>query len=126
MKKLQMSDKFIDDTKEKGRHLDLMVLVNWFVREPIQELKKMVKTKCGESNVVEGTYNIKRNGLIHTRRFGAKKVVHEMYDRIFNMKFLPLHVSGLGNTNRGERNLNLNNCYLSTDNQKRFVETILM
>ena len=130
MEKFKLSDKFINKYKRKKapfgfNGLGELVYMRTYSR--IKEDGKNEKWWETVQRVVEGTYSMQKNHIdshqLGWNAWQAQKSEQEMYDRIFNMKFLPPG-SGLwamGTPITEEKNLYaaLNNCaFVSTKTLK--------
>ena len=129
-KKFALSDNFIDGYKRKRAPFGFNGLGELVYMRTYSRLKDDGKNEMWWETVrrvVEGTYNMQKK---HIERYDlgwnawqAQRSAQEMYDRIFNMKFLPpgRGLWAMGTPITEERNLYaaLNNCaFVSTDNLK--------
>ena len=128
--KFRLSDKFVEQYKEKKPPFgfnglgEITYIRTYSRRKPDGTNEKWWET-C--RRVVEGTYNMQKMH-IDSNNLGwnahrAQRSAQEMYDRIFNMKFLPpgRGLWAMGSSIIEERGLNaaLNNCsFVSTSNLK--------
>ena len=130
MDKFQLSEKFIDKYKRKKapfgfNGLGELVYMRTYSR--IKENGKNERWWETVQRVVEGTYTMQKN-WIESHQLGwnawqAQKSAQEMYDRIFNMKFLPpgrgLWAMGTPVTEEKGLYAALNNCaFVSTSTIK--------
>ena len=130
MEKFKLSDKFINKYKRKKapfgfNGLGELVYMRTYSR--IKEDGKNEKWWETVQRVVEGTYSMQKNH-IESHQLGwnawqAQKSAQDMYDRIFNMKFLPpgRGLWAMGTPITEEKNLYaaLNNCaFVSTKTLK--------
>ena len=126
MEKFKLSEKFIDKYKRKRppfgfNGLGELVYMRTYSR--IKENGKNERWWETIQRVVEGTYTMQKN-WIESHQLGwnawqAQKSAQEMYDRMFNMKFLPpgRGLWAMGTAITEEKNLYaaLNNCaFVST------------
>ena len=96
MEKFQLSDKFIDKYKRKKAPFGFNGLGELVYMRTYSRIKDDGKNERWwetVQRVVEGTYTMQKN-WIESHQLGwnawqAQKSAQEMYDRIFNMKFLP-------------------------------------
>ena len=129
-KKFSLSDKFIDGYKRKRAPFGFNGLGELVYMRTYSRIKDDGKNEMWWETVrrvVEGTYNMQKK-WIESHHLGwnawqAQRSAKEMYDRIFNMKFLPpgRGLWAMGTPITEERNLYaaLNNCaFVSTDNLK--------
>jgi ribonucleoside-triphosphate reductase (thioredoxin) len=129
-KRFALSDKFIDGYKRKRAPFGFNGLGELVYMRTYSRLKDDGKNEMWWETVrrvVEGTYNMQKK-WIDSHQLGwnawqAQRSAKEMYDRIFNMKFLPpgRGLWAMGTPITEERNLYaaLNNCaFVSTDNLK--------
>jgi len=129
-KRFALSDNFIDGYKRKRAPFGFNGLGELVYMRTYSRLKDDGKNEMWWETVrrvVEGTYNMQKQ---HIERYDlgwnawqAQRSAQEMYDRIFNMKFLPpgRGLWAMGTPITEERNLYaaLNNCaFVSTDNLK--------
>lgn len=129
-REFRLSDNFIDGYKRKRapfgfNGLGELVYMRTYSRLKDDGKNEMWWETC--QRVVEGTYNMQKK-WIESHHLGwnawqAQRSAQEMYDRIFNMKFLPpgRGLWAMGTPITEERNLYaaLNNCaFVSTDNLK--------
>ena len=129
-KKFNLSDKFIDGYKRKRapfgfNGLGELVYMRTYSRLKDDGKNEMWWETC--KRVVEGTYNMQKK-WIESHHLGwnawqGQRSAQEMYDRMFNMKFLPpgRGLWAMGTPITEERNLYaaLNNCaFVSTNNLK--------
>ena len=129
-KRFTLSDKFLDGYKRKRapfgfNGLGELVYMRTYSRIKDDGKNEMWWETC--QRVVEGTYNMQKK-WIESHHLGwnawqAQRSAQEMYDRMFNMKFLPpgRGLWAMGTPITEERNLYaaLNNCaFVSTDNLK--------
>jgi len=129
-KKFSLSDNFIDGYKRKKapfgfNGLGELVYMRTYSRIKEDGKNEMWWETC--QRVVEGTYNMQKK-WIESHHLGwnawqAQRSAQEMYDRMFNMKFLPpgRGLWAMGTPITEERNLYaaLNNCaFVSTNNLK--------
>ena len=130
MEKFKLSEQFISKYKRKKppfgfNGLGELVYMRTYSR--IKEDGKNEKWWETVQRVVEGTYSMQKNH-IETHQLGwnawqAQKSAQEMYDRIFNMKFLPpgrgLWAMGTAITEEKKLYAALNNCaFVSTKTLK--------
>ena len=130
MDKFQLSEKFLDKYKRKKapfgfNGLGELVYMRTYSR--IKENGKNERWWETVQRVVEGTYTMQKN-WIESHQLGwnawqAQKSAQEMYDRIFNMKFLPpgrgLWAMGTPVTEEKGLYAALNNCaFVSTSTIK--------
>jgi len=130
MEKFKLSEKFIDKYKRKKppfgfNGLGELVYMRTYSR--IKEDGKNERWWETVQRVVEGTYSMQKNH-IESHQLGwnpwqAQKSAQEMYDRIFNMKFLPpgrgLWAMGTAITEEKKLYAALNNCaFVSTSTIK--------
>ena len=130
MEKFKLSDKFINKYKRKKapfgfNGLGELVYMRTYSR--IKEDGKNEKWWETVQRVVEGTYSMQKNHIdshqLGWNAWQAQKSAQEMYDRIFNMKFLPpgRGLWAMGTPITEEKNLYsaLNNCaFVSTKTLK--------
>ena len=129
-KKFALSDNFIDGYKRKRAPFGFNGLGELVYMRTYSRIKDDGKNEMWwetVQRVVEGTYNMQKR-WIESHHLGwnawqAQRRAQEMYDRIFNMKFLPpgRGLWAMGTPITEERNLYaaLNNCaFVSTDNLK--------
>mgnify|MGYP003133832209 FL=1 len=129
-KKFALSDNFIDGYKRKRAPFGFNGLGELVYMRTYSRIKDDGKNEMWwetVQRVVEGTYNMQKR-WIESHHLGwnawqAQRSAQEMYDRIFNMKFLPpgRGLWAMGTPITEERNLYaaLNNCaFVSTDNLK--------
>ena len=129
-KKFALSDKFIDGYKRKRAPFGFNGLGELVYMRTYSRIKDDGKNEMWwetVQRVVEGTYNMQKR-WIESHHLGwnawqAQRSAQEMYDRIFNMKFLPpgRGLWAMGTPITEERNLYaaLNNCaFVSTNNLK--------
>ena len=129
-KRFVLSENFIDGYKRKRapfgfNGLGELVYMRTYSRIKDDGKNEMWWETC--QRVVEGTYNMQKK-WIDSHQLGwnawqAQRSAKEMYDRIFNMKFLPpgRGLWAMGTPITEERNLYaaLNNCaFVSTNNLK--------
>jgi len=129
-KKFSLSDNFIDGYKRKRAPFGFNGLGELVYMRTYSRLKDDGKNEMWwetVKRVVEGTYNMQKK---HIERYDlgwnawqAQRSAQEMYDRIFNMKFLPpgRGLWAMGTSITEERGLYaaLNNCaFVSTQNLK--------
>ena len=129
-KRFNLSEKFLDNYKRKQapfgfNGLGELVYMRTYSRIKDDGKNEMWWETC--QRVVEGTYNMQKK-WIESHHLGwnawqAQRSAQEMYDRIFNMKFLPpgRGLWAMGTPITEERGLYaaLNNCaFVSTDNLK--------
>ena len=129
-KAFKLSENFLDGYKRKRapfgfNGLGELVYMRTYSRIKDDGKNEMWWETC--QRVVEGTYNMQKK-WIESHHLGwnawqAQRSAQEMYDRIFNMKFLPpgRGLWAMGTPITEERNLYaaLNNCaFVSTDNLK--------
>ncbi len=129
-KRFSLSDNFIDGYKRKKppfgfNGLGELVYMRTYSRIKEDGKNEMWWETC--QRVVEGTYNMQKK-WIESHHLGwnawqAQRSAQEMYDRMFNMKFLPpgRGLWAMGTPITEERGLYaaLNNCaFVSTDNLK--------
>jgi ribonucleoside-triphosphate reductase len=129
-KKFSLSDNFIDGYKRKRPPFGFNGLGELVYMRTYSRIKEDGKNEMWwetVQRVVEGTYNMQK---AHIERYDlgwnawqAQRSAQEMYDRIFNMKFLPpgRGLWAMGTSITEERGLYaaLNNCaFVSTDNLK--------
>jgi len=129
-KKFSLSENFIDGYKRKRapfgfNGLGELVYMRTYSRLKDDGKNEMWWETC--QRVVEGTYSMQKK-WIESHHLGwnawqAQRSAQEMYDRIFNMKFLPpgRGLWAMGTSITEERGLYaaLNNCaFVSTDNLK--------
>ena len=129
-KRFALSDNFIDGYKRKKppfgfNGLGELVYMRTYSRIKDDGKNEMWWETC--QRVVEGTYNMQKK-WIESHHLGwnawqAQRSAQEMYDRMFNMKFLPpgRGLWAMGTPITEERGLYaaLNNCaFVSTDNLK--------
>ena len=129
-REFRLSDKFIEGYKRKRapfgfNGLGELVYMRTYSRIKDDGKNEMWWETC--QRVVEGTYNMQKK-WIESHHLGwnawqAQRSAQEMYDRIFNMKFLPpgRGLWAMGTPITEERGLYaaLNNCaFVSTDNLK--------
>ena len=130
MEKFKLSEKFIEKYKRKKAPFGFNGLGELVYMRTYSRIKKDGKNERWwetVQRVVEGTYSMQMN-WIDSHQLGwnpwqAQKSAQEMYDRIFNMKFLPpgRGLWAMGTPITEERNLYaaLNNCaFVSTQNLK--------
>jgi adenosylcobalamin-dependent ribonucleoside-triphosphate reductase len=129
-KKFYLSDKFIDGYKRKRAPFGFNGLGELVYMRTYSRLKDDGKNEMWwetVKRVVEGTYNMQKNWIEHHQlgwnAWQAQRSAQEMYDRIFNMKFLPpgRGLWAMGTSITEERGLYaaLNNCaFVSTNNLK--------
>jgi len=129
-KKFTLSSNFIDKYKRRKppfgfNGLGELVYMRTYSR--IKDSGKNERWWETVQRVVEGTYNMQMDWIDHHslgwNPWQAQRSAQEMYDRIFNMKFLPpgRGIWAMGSPITEERKLYaaLNNCaYVSTDNIK--------
>ena len=126
----KLSDKFIDGYKRKRAPFGFNGLGELVYMRTYSRIKEDGKNEMWwetVKRVVEGTYNMQQK-WINSHQLGwnawqAQKSAQEMYDRIFNMKFLPpgrgLWSMGTPITEEKGIYAALNNCaFVSTDNLK--------
>jgi adenosylcobalamin-dependent ribonucleoside-triphosphate reductase len=129
-KKFSLSDNFIDKYKRKRAPFGFNGLGELVYMRTYSRLKEDGKNEMWWETckrVVEGTYNMQKK-WIDSHQLGwnawqAQRSAQEMYDRIFNMKFLPpgRGLWAMGTPITEERSLYaaLNNCaFVSTNNLK--------
>ena len=129
-KRFSLSDNFIEGYRRKRapfgfNGLGELVYMRTYSRIKDDGKNEMWWETC--QRVVEGTYNMQKK-WIDSHQLGwnawqAQRSAKEMYDRMFNMKFLPpgRGLWAMGTPITEERNLYaaLNNCaFVSTDNLK--------
>ena len=129
-KRFNLSENFLDNYKRKQapfgfNGLGELVYMRTYSRIKEDGKNEMWWETC--QRVVEGTYNMQKR-WIESHHLGwnawqAQRSAQEMYDRMFNMKFLPpgRGLWAMGTPITEERNLYaaLNNCaFVSTDNLK--------
>ena len=129
-KKFALSDKFIDGYKRKRAPFGFNGLGELVYMRTYSRLKEDGKNEMWwetVKRVVEGTYNMQKNWIEHHQlgwnAWQAQRSAQEMYDRIFNMKFLPpgRGLWAMGTPITEEKNLYaaLNNCaFVSTKTLK--------
>ena len=129
-KRFTLSDNFLDGYKRKRAPFGFNGLGELVYMRTYSRLKEDGKNEMWWETVrrvVEGTYNMQKNWIEHHQlgwnAWQAQRSAKEMYDRIFNMKFLPpgRGLWAMGTLITEERNLYaaLNNCaFVSTDNLK--------
>ena len=130
MEKFKLSEKFIDKYKRKRppfgfNGLGELVYMRTYSRiKPDGKNERWWETV---QRVVEGTYSMQKNHIesyqLGWNAWQAQKSAQEMYDRIFNMKFLPpgRGLWAMGTPITEEKNLYaaLNNCaFVSTSTLK--------
>jgi ribonucleoside-triphosphate reductase len=129
-REFRLSDNFIDGYKRKRAPFGFNGLGELVYMRTYSRIKDDGKNEMWwetVQRVVEGTYNMQKK-WIESHHLGwnawqAQRSAQEMYDRIFNMKFLPpgRGLWAMGTPITEERNLYaaLNNCaFVSTDNLK--------
>ena len=130
MEKFKLSEKFIDKYKRKKapfgfNGLGELVYMRTYSR--IKENGKNERWWETVQRVVEGTYSMQKNHIeslsLGWNAWQAQKSAQEMYDRIFNMKFLPpgrgLWAMGTSVTEEKGLYAALNNCaFVSTKTLK--------
>ena len=130
MEKFKLSEKFIDKYKRKKapfgfNGLGELVYMRTYSR--IKENGKNERWWETVQRVVEGTYSMQKNHIeslsLGWNAWQAQKSAQEMYDRIFNMKFLPpgrgLWAMGTAVTEEKGLYAALNNCaFVSTKTLK--------
>jgi len=129
-KRFALSDNFIEGYKRKRAPFGFNGLGELVYMRTYSRIKDDGKNEMWwetVKRVVEGTYNMQKK-WIESHHLGwnawqAQRSAQEMYDRIFNMKFLPpgRGLWAMGTPITEERNLYaaLNNCaFVSTDNLK--------
>ena len=129
-KRFSLSDNFLDGYKRKRAPFGFNGLGELVYMRTYSRLKDDGKNEMWwetVQRVVEGTYNMQKK-WIESHHLGwnawqAQRSAQEMYDRIFNMKFLPpgRGLWAMGTPITEERGLYaaLNNCaFVSTDNLK--------
>ena len=129
-KKFSLSDNFIDGYKRKRAPFGFNGLGELVYMRTYSRIKEDGKNEMWwetVQRVVEGTYNMQKK---HIERYDlgwnawqAQRSAQEMYDRIFNMKFLPpgRGLWSMGTSLTEEKGLYaaLNNCaFVSTQNLK--------
>ena len=129
-KKFSLSDNFIDGYKRKRAPFGFNGLGELVYMRTYSRIKEDGKNEMWwetVQRVVEGTYNMQKQ---HIERYDlgwnawqAQRSAQEMYDRIFNMKFLPpgrgLWSMGTALTEEKGLYAALNNCaFVSTQNLK--------
>ncbi|MBC8427960.1 MAG: HNH endonuclease, partial [Candidatus Pelagibacter sp.] len=129
-KKFSLSDNFIDGYKRKRAPFGFNGLGELVYMRTYSRIKEDGKNEMWwetVKRVVEGTYNMQKQ---HIERYDlgwnawqAQRSAQEMYDRIFNMKFLPpgrgLWSMGTALTEEKGLYAALNNCaFVSTQNLK--------
>ena len=95
-KRFALSDNFIDGYKRKRAPFGFNGLGELVYMRTYSRIKEDGKNEMWwetVKRVVEGTYNM-QNKWINSHQLGwnawqAQRSAQEMYDRIFNMKFLP-------------------------------------
>ena len=129
-KKFSLSENFIDGYKRKRAPFGFNGLGELVYMRTYSRIKEDGKNEMWWETVrrvVEGTYNMQKNWIEHHQlgwnAWQAQRSAQEMYDRIFNMKFLPpgRGLWAMGTSITEERGLYaaLNNCaFVSTDNLK--------
>ena len=129
-KKFSLSDNFLDKYKRKRPPFGFNGLGELVYMRTYSRLKDDGKNEMWWETVrrvVEGTYNMQKKWIEHHQlgwnAWQAQRSAKEMYDRIFNMKFLPpgRGLWAMGTPITEERNLYaaLNNCaFVSTQNLK--------
>jgi adenosylcobalamin-dependent ribonucleoside-triphosphate reductase len=129
-KKFSLSENFIDGYKRKRAPFGFNGLGELVYMRTYSRIKDDGKNEMWwetVKRVVEGTYNMQKNWIEHHQlgwnAWQAQRSAQEMYDRIFNMKFLPpgRGLWAMGTSITEERGLYaaLNNCaFVSTDNLK--------
>ena len=129
-KKFYLSENFIDGYKRKRAPFGFNGLGELVYMRTYSRIKDDGKNEMWwetVKRVVEGTYNMQKNWIEHHQlgwnAWQAQRSAKEMYDRIFNMKFLPpgRGLWAMGTPITEERGLYaaLNNCaFVSTDNLK--------
>jgi len=129
-REFRLSDKFIEGYKRKRAPFGFNGLGELVYMRTYSRIKDDGKNEMWwetVQRVVEGTYNMQKK-WIESHHLGwnawqAQRSAQEMYDRIFNMKFLPpgRGLWAMGTPITEERGLYaaLNNCaFVSTDNLK--------
>ena len=129
-KRFALSEKFIDGYKRKRAPFGFNGLGELVYMRTYSRIKDDGKNEMWWETVrrvVEGTYNMQKRWIEHHQlgwnAWQAQRSAKEMYDRIFNMKFLPpgRGLWAMGTPITEERNLYaaLNNCaFVSTNNLK--------
>ena len=128
--KFALSDNFIEQYKRKRAPFGFNGLGELVYMRTYSRLKEDGKNEMWwetVKRVVEGTYNMQKNWIEHHQlgwnAWQAQRSAQEMYDRIFNMKFLPpgRGLWSMGTSLTEEKGLYaaLNNCaFVSTQNLK--------
>ena len=129
-KKFSLSENFIDGYKRKRAPFGFNGLGELVYMRTYSRIKDDGKNEMWWETVrrvVEGTYNMQKKWIEHHQlgwnAWQAQRSAQEMYDRIFNMKFLPpgRGLWAMGTPITEERGLYaaLNNCaFVSTNNLK--------
>ena len=129
-KQFSLSENFVDGYKRKRAPFGFNGLGELVYMRTYSRIKDDGKNEMWwetVKRVVEGTYNMQMNWIGHHQlgwnAWQAQRSAQEMYDRIFNMKFLPpgrgLWAMGTPITEERKLYAALNNCaFVSTDNLK--------